>query len=180
MLELPNPLLVQLAQHSSDLVAVFNPDFKLIFLNNAGRALLGSPHTGLPILSLHGLIAPTFIAKLSDEILPQAVSGRVWDGVLQLCRQSDAAVIQTYCFVSAIKSNDDNLRGYAIIAHAVNAETAALERLERKAASFNALIENCPFGVLSLIASCASWWSAMVPARYLKGLIYRLTPSMKM
>lgn len=147
MLTTQNPLLVQLAQHSSDLVGVVDHNFRLTFLNKAGRDMLGLIAGNLPDLTLKKIVASHLEGKLNDEILPLAKSGQVWDGVLQLRGQPKDMLVETYCFISPIRNGDGNANIYAIIAHAVSAEKAALERLERKAASFNALIQNCPFGV---------------------------------
>ena len=147
VLSLPHPLMVQLAQHSSDLVVVVDLNCRVIFLNNAGRTMLGMIAESLPQLTLQNIVAANLQGKLTDDIFPQAKSGQVWDGVLELCCQSRDAVIQTYCFVSAFKNEDGDVSGYAIICHGVHAEKTALERLERKAASFDAIIENCPFGL---------------------------------
>jgi PAS domain S-box-containing protein len=147
MLPAHTPLLIQLAQHSRDLVGVVDQDLRLVFLNGAGRDMLGLV-AGDPLdLTLNSIVASHLNTKLNDEIFPQAKSGEVWDGVLQLRGQPGDLLIETYCFISAIRNGDGDANSYAIIAHAVSAEATALERLERKAASFNALIQNCPFGV---------------------------------
>jgi signal transduction histidine kinase len=146
-LSVPNPLLIQIAQHSSDLIAVSDLDNKITFMNDAGCLMLGLEPKDWTRLTLDDMVAPAYRDMLHNEVLPTAVSAGVWEGIMQVQPRDSRPPIDVHRSTFAVRCSEGKLTGFATVAHNISEEVAERQQLLRRVETFNALIGGNPFGV---------------------------------
>ncbi len=126
-LEAERQQFVSLVQRSNDVVALANGDGQLLFLNDAGRRLLGFAATDpLPkrLVELYGEDSQVF---LQENVRPHVVGGQSWSGALQLWDRQHQTPVETW--QSLVCLENGNL---ALVARDIRAEREALETLRQQ------------------------------------------------
>ncbi len=126
-LEAERQQFVSLVQRSNDVVALANGDGQLLFLNDAGRRLLGFAATDpLPkqLVELYGEDSQVF---LQENVWPHVVGGQSWSGALQLWDRQHQTTVETW--QSLVCLENGNL---ALVARDIRAEREALETLRQQ------------------------------------------------
>jgi PAS domain S-box-containing protein len=145
--ERPTPLLAQIGQYSSDLIAISDLTHTLTFLNPAGRAMIGLHGCELGQLTLDAIVPADARSTLHPTILATAETKGVWEGIGQLLNLDSGAIIHVHRSTFAVRDEAGQLTGFATVAHDVSAEVVETEKLRRSAETFTTLVENQPFGV---------------------------------
>ncbi len=126
-LETERQQFVSLVQRSNDVVALTNRNGQLLFLNDAGRRLLGFGDTDpLPqrLVELYGEDSQVF---LQETVLPHVVVCKPWSGALQLWDRQHQTMVETW--QSLVCLENGNL---ALVARDIRAEREALETLRQQ------------------------------------------------
>jgi len=126
-LEAERQQFVSLVQRSSDVVALTNRSGQLLFLNDAGRQLLGFAATDPLPKRLVELYEASAQSSLQESILPQVATCQPWSGMLPLKEQQHQEAIETW--QSLVCLENGNL---ALVARDVRAERQALENLRQQ------------------------------------------------
>lgn len=109
----PSPLLAQIGQYSSDLVAISDLSHRLTFLNPAGRSMIGFHGTDLSELSLDTLVPADVRSHLHPAILATAQSKGVWHGLTQLAHLDGGAIMDVHRSTFAVRDEAGTLTGFA-------------------------------------------------------------------
>lgn len=84
---------VSVLEETPDMVIIFDPDFKLIYLNSAGRKLLGiSPDTKVEYYHLRDFFPELMVKHLLNTILPSAKENGIWNGETELMIDNDTHI----------------------------------------------------------------------------------------
>ncbi|NJK61010.1 MAG: GAF domain-containing protein [Oscillatoriales cyanobacterium SM2_1_8] len=126
-LEAERQQFVSLVQRSSDVVALTNRSGQLLFLNDAGRQLLGFAATDPLPKQLAELYGDSDQVSLQETVLPRVATCQPWSGVLQLWNRPYQQAIETW--QSLVCLENGNL---ALVARDVWAERQALENLRQQ------------------------------------------------
>lgn len=138
---------VQLAHYTSDLIALCDLNGKLLYLNPAGRALIGVNGSDIFPLRLTDYVAPHQMVFVDEVVVPVARNSGVWQGPMQLVHRRTAQIIDVARSTFALLDGDGTTSGFASVMRNVTSENAEQARLKREAETFYGLIENDPFGV---------------------------------
>ena len=138
---------VQLAQYSTDLIALCDLDGKLVYLNPAGRALIGVDGSDIFPRRLTDYVVPSQQHLVDELVVPAAREKGAWQGAMQLVHMRTGAAIDVARSTFALVDDKNRATGFASVMRDVTAEQTEKDRLKREAETFYALIENDPFGV---------------------------------
>jgi len=116
---------------TSDFVAMAEPDGSLVYLNRAGRELLGidagADLTGRVLQAAH---APSSLRRLLDEALPAAARDGAWRGEAELVRHDGAVVPMSQVLLSH-RGRDGQLLMYSTIARDISRERQLEESMRQ-------------------------------------------------
>ncbi len=85
MFEEEQQRLVDIIQNTIDFIAIFNLQGEILFINNAGRKIMGfEADQDLETKSLAGMFPAAEIEQLLNEGIPSAYLNRIWSGETQL------------------------------------------------------------------------------------------------
>ncbi|HXU60577.1 MAG TPA: PAS domain-containing protein [Polyangia bacterium] len=116
---------------TSDFVAMAEPDGRLVYLNRAGRELLGiDAGADLAGHALHGAHAPSSLRRLIDDALPAAAREGVWRGEAELVRH-DGAVLPMSQVLLSHRGRDGQVVLYSTIARDISRERQLEESMRQ-------------------------------------------------
>ena len=75
--------LAEVVKHSGELINIATPDGKMIFLNNAGKKMLGIDDQEIENKRILDVISEPYVHLVKDDILPALMKGDSWEGDLQ-------------------------------------------------------------------------------------------------
>jgi len=112
----------QIMDATSDFVAMAEPDGRLVYLNRAGRELLGfGPTEDLGGRSLHSALAPSSLSRLLSEGLPAAARDGVWRVEAEF-RRHDGAIVPMSQVLLSHRGRDGHVELYSTIARDISRE----------------------------------------------------------
>ena len=133
--------LVDILDRSPDCVAVVRVDGRLVYLNQAGRQLLG--------IAAGGEVAQTRISEVypqrlhsafESEVLPAAVAEGMWKGEFTLVRSGQQEV-PVAMVVLAHRSAEQTVEYWAIVAQEISDQKAAQRALRESESRLRAIFE---------------------------------------
>ncbi len=121
----------QILDATSDFVAMAEPDGTLVYLNRAGRELLGiGPTASLAGLTLQAAHAGASVLRLADEGLPAAARDGAWRGEAELRRPDGSAVPVSQVLLSH-RGRDGRVVRYSTIARDISRERQLEESMRQ-------------------------------------------------
>lgn len=130
--------LAAVVQHCSEMVSLAGLDGRMIYLNDAGRQMLGievGAVAGMPILEV---IAEPWREKAAHEILPAMASGG-WEGELEYRNHKTGEQIPVHATVFLVSDPDT---GAPLYYANVSLDITGLKLAERELKRFRFMVEN--------------------------------------
>ncbi|HEX2100402.1 MAG TPA: response regulator [Candidatus Synoicihabitans sp.] len=128
-----NQRLVAILENTPDFVGIAAPDLQLLYLNRAGRRLVGLPDTGgLPARTLPELCLPASAAHVVREVVPTLEQQSSWTGELML-RAADGSPLPTSSVVLSHRGPDGHIAYFSATLHDLTAQHAAHRRIREQA-----------------------------------------------
>lgn len=139
-----NRQLQSIIEETTDLAAVTDPQGKLLYINAAGRKLLGlTGEESVSRLSPQAFFSPEAIPEVINTVSPRVISEGRWSGILPLTSRQGSTV-----FVSAVilchRNDDGSVAHFSAIARDITEERKAQMALERERGLLRTLIEAIP------------------------------------
>ncbi len=121
----------QILDATSDFVAMAEPDGSLVYLNRAGRQLLGiGPAATLAGFTLHAAHAASSLRRLVDEGLPAAARDGAWRGEAELHRH-DGSLVPVSQVLLSHRGHDGRVVRYSTIARDISRERQLEESMRQ-------------------------------------------------
>lgn len=139
--------LVHMASFTNELIAMCDVDGKLVYLNPAGRQLIGIEDADIFPVRLTDYVVAEQRAMVDAEIIPQARGTGAWQGEMQITNLKTGAVIDVQRSTFAMRDLAGGVTGFVSMMRDVTAIKAEQNRLRGLADTFHGLIANNPFGV---------------------------------
>ena len=139
--------LTAILESTSDLVSIATPDGKLVYLNSAGKNLLGYPKE--EEVSRHSIpeAHPQWAYdRVRREGLPQAAQGGVWRGEVALLGPKGREIPVSQVIMSH-KSSDGQVEYFSTIMRNITEQKQLEENLKREKEKFQILIDASPLGI---------------------------------
>ena len=139
--------LTAILESTSDLVSIAIPDGKLVYLNSAGKNLLGYPKE--EEVSRHSIpeAHPQWAYdRVRLEGLPQAAQGGVWRGEVALLGPKGLEIPVSQVIMSH-KSSDGQVEYFSTIMRNITEQKQLEENLKREKEKFQILIDASPLGI---------------------------------
>lgn len=136
--------LVAILEKTSDFVGTTRPDGRMLYLNQAGRKLLGlSPDEDISARKISDNHPDWATRIIETEGIPAAIQTAVWEGETAVRRPTgqDIPVSQV---IMAHKSSDGRLQYLSTIIRDISERKEAEEKLQQERDFTNRLIENSP------------------------------------
>jgi PAS domain S-box-containing protein len=132
---------------TTDLVAMTDPAGHALYLNPAGRRLLGiAPTADVSQYSLLDWISPDYRDVVSSEMLPAVMTTGVWAGELELCGLHEGCIAVSQVAI-AHRNADGQLEFVSTIARDISPQRQARETLKQSEERFRSLVANIPGAV---------------------------------
>lgn len=143
--------LIALVENSTDFIAVTDRSFKLEYLNQAGRALVGiGGEKEACAHQLPDLFAAKDRARLLGEILPKAIESGGWEEELCMRHERTGNVIPVWSRGFLIRSPKDNsIDGIATVTRDLTRHKASQRALRESEQRFRTLTSAAPVGIFS-------------------------------
>ncbi|GLR46375.1 response regulator [Sphingomonas astaxanthinifaciens] len=138
---------MQMAELSSDLIALCDPDGKLLFLNPAGRRLIGIEDADIFPVHLSDYVAAAQRHLVFDEVVPTATRDGVWEGEMQLEERQSGQLVDVQRSTFACRDEDGTLTGFISVMHDITDRKRREAELAEQMEVFRSLIARNPFGV---------------------------------
>lgn len=142
-----NDAFLQMAEYTGDLIGICDTDGRLLYLNPAGRRMIGIDDADIFPLQLTDYVAAEQRQLVIDEIVPTARRHGVWQGEMQLEHRRTGTRIDVERSTFANQSLDGELRGFVSLMRDVTERKRRVDELERQTELFRSLIARNPFGV---------------------------------
>jgi two-component system cell cycle sensor histidine kinase/response regulator CckA len=127
--------LVSILDNTPDFVAMALPDGTLIYLNHAGRRLVGlNDHESPEAYHLTRFFSPDSARRIVSESIPAAAQTKVWSGELELCA-ADGRLIPVSQVIIAHHDHSGRLSHVSTIVRDISAAKAAETRLKEREAT---------------------------------------------
>lgn len=113
-------------EQSSDCVTFSDAEGRLLYINPAGRRILGlSPDQDVTGSHFVDYLAPAFASVCLDVVLPTAIQLGRWEGEMELVNRMTGAQICVHRSVMALRSDDGSLLGFAALSRDLSSQKAA-------------------------------------------------------
>lgn len=148
-----NAALLQMAEHTGDLIALCDANGELTYLNPAGRRLIGIADADIFPMRLSEYVVPQQRWRVDAEIVPTARSQGVWEGEMQLVNLQDDRIIDVLRSTFATRDEQGTVTGFVSVMRDITHTRAEQARLRQQLETVEALIANAPFGVCLIDAA---------------------------
>lgn len=139
--------LAAVLEATTDFVSFATPEGRIIYLNNAGRRLIGMSDTddlsGRMIPNVH---PPWAAARVLEEGLPAATKEGTWNGETALLHL-DGREIPVSQVIIVHKASDGKVSFLSTVARDISEQRKAREELRESEERFRALVEFAPIGI---------------------------------
>ena len=132
--------LLEVVRQAPDFIGVCGPDLMLVFLNEAGKRLIGRQGVDVSQMSIPDCFSQEEQVRIREEVLPQAMREGLWRGELYLRRHGLSSLMPVDCHMYANYADDGRFVGLAIIA----TDISERKRAEAIQVHFRALFESAP------------------------------------
>jgi PAS domain S-box-containing protein len=139
--------LVHMASFTNELIAMCDVEGKLVYLNPAGRQLIGIEEADIFPVRLTDYVVPEQRAMIDAEVIPKARETGAWQGEMQILNLRSGAVMDVQRSTFAMRDLAGEVTGFVSMMRDVTASKAEANRLRGLADTFYGLIANNPFGV---------------------------------
>ena len=124
--------LAALVENSGDAIVMTSAEFKITYLNESARRLMGFDHAtqplGHPVIELHPDAA---LAKLLSEAIPQLERGGEWRGETQLRHSQTGESIDVLMNAFQVRRPNGEVISFAAVMHDIRERKQAEEVLRR-------------------------------------------------
>ena len=103
-----------LADSTSDFVGMFDPEYKVVYINRAGLRMLGREEGGLPTLHVKDLHPPEQERRLREEAFPTVCQQGSWSGETWL-RHASGHQIPVSLVAVALRDPDGTIDGFGVV-----------------------------------------------------------------
>ncbi len=93
-------------RYSNDMVSLATLEGKMIFLNEAGRRILGISPDKVSDYSIYDVVSEEFQPVITEEILPTLMIGNFWEGNLQYKNVRTGALTDVHAMTFTVKDTD--------------------------------------------------------------------------
>jgi PAS domain S-box-containing protein len=93
-------------RYSNDMVSLATLEGKMIFLNEAGRKILGINPANVGDYSIYDVVSEAFQPVITEEILPTLMIGNFWEGDLQYKNVRTGALTDVHAMTFTVKDTD--------------------------------------------------------------------------
>lgn len=151
--------LISILENTNDLVAIARPDFSLVYMNRAGRNLLGwsedDPLEGRTIADVHPTWAHDLILK---EGVPVAIKEGVWSGETALVGAGGKEIPVSHVII-AHRSTHDDVEFYSAIIRDISEIKEAERALRESEERFRSVVETARDSIVTVDESgtIVSW-----------------------
>ncbi len=142
-----NAALLQMAEYTGDLIGLCDAGGRLVYLNPAGRRLIGIEDADIFPMRLTDYVVPDQRHLVDEVVVPTARRDGVWRGDMQLANLRTGAIIDVQRSTFATRDERGAVTGFVSVMRDVTQAKAEEHRLRRQVETFEALIANNPFGV---------------------------------
>ncbi|MGF3022006.1 PAS domain S-box protein [Methylobacterium aquaticum] len=113
------------AEQSSDFIAIADADGQIVYLNQAGRALVGLSEDAARAARLTDVFTPDDLPVAVATILPATRSAGSWSGEFRLRNLATGAVVPVRYSLFALRGAGGAFEGFAAVSHDISARKAA-------------------------------------------------------
>jgi PAS domain S-box-containing protein len=146
--------LVAILEATPDFVGIADRDQRPVYVNRAGRELLGiGPDGDLNDISLADCHPAWAASQLVEEALPQARRTGAWSGESAF-RIPDGSVVPVSQVILAHKADDGSLAFFSTIARDISDRKRAEQTIRRQAEFSQSLIDSSVDGILAFDREC--------------------------
>ncbi|MEG3174872.1 ATP-binding protein [Sphingomonas sp. RB3P16] len=138
---------LQMAELTSDLIGLCDADGRLLYLNPAGRQLIGVADADIFPMRLSDYVVPEQRALVAATIIPTARRDGMWAGPMQIVNRTTNRIVDVARSTFVTRDESGSVVGFVSVMRDVTQASEAQERLRRQGEMFEALIANNPFGV---------------------------------
>lgn len=122
--------LASIVEATTDLVAFFEGNGRITYLNEAARRALGIPYPENHHLRLYDLLTPESLARVEREGLPQARASGTWSGETTL-RKADGQELPVSQLILSHPANEDGVEYFSTCARDISERRHAEELAQR-------------------------------------------------
>lgn len=93
-------------RYSNDMVSLATLEGKMMFLNEAGRKILGIHPANVGDYSIYDVVSDAFKPVITEEILPTLMLGNFWEGELQYKNVRTGALTDVHAMTFTVKDTE--------------------------------------------------------------------------
>ncbi len=129
--------LLEMANSTIDFVSIFNPEGQILYINPAGRELVGiSRDEDVSLLKISDFHPQWALKELKEEVLPTLAEEGVWSGELSLLKRDGSTFPTSYVGI-AHRSTDGSVQAFSVISR----DMREVKEVERELKTFRALMD---------------------------------------
>lgn len=140
--------LIALVEHTTDFVAIAEPNFRVTFVNRAGQSLVGLPSEDSVDCTIFDFIAEGEHEFVRSAILKQILEMGAWEGELHFRHFETGAVIPVWSRAFAIRDpKTGEMTSLATVSRDITAQKQAERSLRTSERRFRTLTRFAPVGL---------------------------------
>jgi PAS domain S-box-containing protein len=137
--------LLQLIEHSADLIGVADVDGQVTYMNTGGRLIIGlAEDASLEGLNFTDYVAPDSQLLFRDMTIPTARENGVWKGEMQLVNRRTGALVDVDRTTFALRDPDGKLTGYATVARDITVAKRSARVVMESEQRLRAMVDALP------------------------------------
>jgi PAS domain S-box-containing protein len=156
--ELEQSRLLGLIERSADIVSLADTNCRLLYMNRAGREMLGLEDVAIGTVSFADYVTPDCLDVLIGQAMPTAERSGVWRGEMQLTNRKTGHVVDVSRSIFAVRDDAGTLTGFGSIAKDITGLKAAAAAERARADEFHALVDNIPALCWTADADGRDYW----------------------
>ena len=140
--------LVEVVQHSPDLIGIATTAGKVIFINKAGQELVGIENDQQAIsLPMSAYVASDQLRRLAHEILPMLLSGKPWWGEVSLKHLQSGEFIPVEMRAFPICDTQGKVMAIANVSRDIRGRKQFEEALRQAEQKYRGIFDNAVLGI---------------------------------